>query len=73
MEKVYYSTTGRVNRANNWSKRDARFLYVGKSVEERWSAEVSSQFIFQGSGKDSFVFGMKFPYLPLKLRRGILP
>jgi hypothetical protein len=30
------------------------------------------QFMFQGSGKDSFMLVEKFPYLPLNLRRGIL-
>jgi hypothetical protein len=37
-----------------------------------WFIAVRSQFTFQGSGKDSFVFVNKFPYLPLNLRRRVL-
>jgi hypothetical protein len=38
----------------------------------RWFTVVRGQFMFPGSGKDSFVFGKAFPYPPLNRRRGIL-
>jgi hypothetical protein len=50
----------RVNRANYWSECDVRFVFLGKSIEVRWFTVVRSQFMFQGSGKDSFVFGKQF-------------
>jgi hypothetical protein len=43
-------------------------VYFGESIEVRGFDVVGSQFRFQCSGKDSFVFGKKFPNLPLNLR-----
>jgi hypothetical protein len=71
VEEFCYGLTGRVNRANHWSKGDVRLVYLGKSKEVACFAVVGSQFMFQGSEMDSFVLGKYFSYLPLNLRRGI--
>jgi hypothetical protein len=47
-------------------------LCLWKFTEASWFTVVSSQFMFQGSVKDSFVFGKKFPYPLLNLIHGIL-
>lgn len=38
------------------------------SIELKWFAVIRGQFMFQGSGKDSFMINKKFSYLPLDLR-----
>jgi hypothetical protein len=63
--RKYFGILGRVNTATYSSMGDDRFAYLRKSIDVRWFAVACSQFMIQDSRKGSFVFGKKFPYLPL--------